>query len=1060
MDKKNDDHNEEVRTSSPALMSSENKGPVHASRDKAAKIKAKVKSPKGQLSPDPSGEIPPLGRSMGSSNQLLSSTEDTAAARKPSSMREGIVVKSQHSYLPREKHQLPLQTGERLLILDKDASGWWIGRDQTGSVGLVPRTFVEADRVPYPAQELLWKLLATKEAIRLELDCGKALVPTLGRCMGHPVLTTDNLIPVVSQFRQFQFSRMTTPVKSSRGGGGRVSSSLSAELGSAEAEQEDEIELRPALTPQEAHLSSPAATQLAAAADEIVQTVPRSIALDVRRPRSSKRTSLAEMSRHNPSETDARAQVDDLYEMTPLALFDEYEKLGKRQAELTQGITQSLDRVAYYRLKLRDSEQVDSVMETLESAKGEGGGNGLTSTYARSRDRQSLLQSQSQHRGIMRMSMADKAMSMASSILAEDSSPSGKITAELQRKQILVDKLATLEKNLAEAEKREGMLLDRLCRRKVEIPQCIVEYQQELARRNTISITSPRDSESDETASNKQKEAEEDHGWLKGVEIPQCREYLSHLQRKFLALNDEIDDLELELEASVSQYRQMQKQIKGSEAEMEEQDRNDEEELEAYLSSLQAKAEAAKEEYKKLKADASGDGGVGRVRAEVEDLQQRALSETTHQKTLKEQLETFNAKLAEMRELAASSAKVDALRAEIVDLRKEEEEAEKEYKAFADSLGERLAAKKAAYRTLERKRRETYNAIQDLKGNLRVYCRIKPPSAHEKDECLEIIDDMTIQVKDIDTGRISKHEFDLVIGKDATQLEIFEEARPLATSVLDGYNVCIFAYGQTGSGKTYTMEGPPDNRGINYRTVQEIFSLAHGERKDDYNYTIAVSILEVYNDKAYDLMTSSRTQSKVRWMGGSGAQQHVGEVVVEPLTKKIVHSADEVQSVLDSAYKNRSVAGTDSNAHSSRSHSVLTVYVTAVNSATNTSLKAKLHLIDLAGSERVKASGVEGDRLKEATHINSSLSHLKTVIQALANKKGFVSYRNSTLTSLLQDSLGGNCKTLMFANISAHTGNIPESLCTIKYAAEARKVEVGKVSANTASSSTGTTAPK
>jgi kinesin family protein C2/C3 len=126
----------------------------------------------------------------------------------------------------------------------------------------------------------------------------------------------------------------------------------------------------------------------------------------------------------------------------------------------------------------------------------------------------------------------------------------------------------------------------------------------------------------------------------------------------------------------------------------------------------------------------------------------------------------------------------------------------------------------------------------------------------------------------------------------------------------------------------------------------------------------------------------------------------------------------------------------------------LTVFINALNTTTQSVTSAKLHLIDLAGSERVKNSGVEGDRLKEATHINTSLTHLKTVISALANKSAHVAYRNSTLTSMLQDSLGGNCKCLMFANISAATFNVPESICTMKYAAEARKVEIGKVTAN------------
>ena len=364
-----------------------------------------------------------------------------------------------------------------------------------------------------------------------------------------------------------------------------------------------------------------------------------------------------------------------------------------------------------------------------------------------------------------------------------------------------------------------------------------------------------------------------------------------------------------------------------------------------------------------------------------------------------------------------------------------------EYTADIERLTSRKAQLQGEYKVAERRRREVYNDIQELKGNLRVYCRIKPSLPGEVGGlAVGLVDDMTVEVVDPDTDRTSTFEFDLILAPSVRQEDIFEEVRPLATSVLDGFNVCIFAYGQTGSGKTYTMEGPKEDRGVNYRTVKELFLVAEG-RNRDWDTSLSVSVLEIYNDKVFDL-SGGRVMSKLRWGGDD-----VG-VVVEPLSKSQVHSVDDVQNTLEAAYRNRSVAGTDANQHSSRSHCIVTVYVQARNKVSNMALHAKLHLIDLAGSERVKQSKVEGDRLKEATHINSSLSYLKSVIQSLANKSGFVPYRNSSLTALLQDSLGGNCKCLMFANVSGLPAHLPETICTMKYAADARRVERGRATAN------------
>jgi kinesin family protein C2/C3 len=397
---------------------------------------------------------------------------------------------------------------------------------------------------------------------------------------------------------------------------------------------------------------------------------------------------------------------------------------------------------------------------------------------------------------------------------------------------------------------------------------------------------------------------------------------------------------------------------------------------------------------------------------------------------------------------SADQAKVDALQREAIAIKEQVEAKKKEaadkrdaVTAYREAAAKARQAEVVEYRKLEKERRVIYNELQELRGNLRVYCRLRPRMDPNIKEYVSPVDDITLRIVDPTMETAADYEFDLILPESATQENVFSEVHPLVASVLDGYNVCVFAYGQTGSGKTHTMEGTPQDRGISFRTLSELFSAGLEREAEGYSTVFLLSVLEVYNDKIFDLL-DGRKPAAARWGG-----KEVG-VVVQPQKLTPVKSVEEVEMLLSSAYVNRSVAGTDCNQHSSRSHCLLTIHVVSENVAAKAKLTAKLHLIDLAGSERVKNSGVEGMRFKEATHINTSLTHLKSVIQALAQKNdGHVPFRNSALTSLLQDSLGGNCKCLMFANVSVLAGNVPETICTLKYASEARKVVVGKVTA-------------
>lgn len=535
--------------------------------------------------------------------------------------------------------------------------------------------------------------------------------------------------------------------------------------------------------------------------------------------------------------------------------------------------------------------------------------------------------------------------------------------------------------------------------------------------------------------------ASEDDAWLSGVSDSSLIPYLRHLHKELIRINDDLDVMENEMQPLAVSVATLESEVQTKQERLNELADSHQERVRELFEMYEKRVEAAQKEYAELKSGGkTGPQLVQSLTEQIELLEKQVEAGKQQYKKVEAELVTLRAKWASIQAMSELTTANDALSLEVQQLTLREKQLRDEAVSIEASAKAAMQEDQLQYRKLERRRREVYNQIQELKGNLRVYCRIKPRSSSDKSANVEAVDDMTVRITDPETEQVSEYEFDFVIPEKATQEEIFEEVRPLATSVLDGYNVCIFAYGQTGSGKTYTMEGPPDNRGINFRAVKELFQIAR-DRGSDYRCTMRVSILEVYNDKLFDLQ-NKRTQCKVRWGGDEQG------VVIEPIVKHVVHSVDDVQNALEKAYQSRSVAGTDCNAHSSRSHCILTVYVDATNCASEQTILAKLHLIDLAGSERVKNSGVEGDRLKEATHINTSLTHLKTVIQGLANKTSFVAYRNSTLTSMLQDSLGGNCKCLMFANVSPAAHNVPESVCTMKYAAEARKVEVGKVSAN------------
>ncbi|XP_068614148.1 kinesin-like protein KIFC3 [Brachionichthys hirsutus] len=369
-------------------------------------------------------------------------------------------------------------------------------------------------------------------------------------------------------------------------------------------------------------------------------------------------------------------------------------------------------------------------------------------------------------------------------------------------------------------------------------------------------------------------------------------------------------------------------------------------------------------------------------------------------------------------------------------------DAKKQISAVINSMSEANKDLLEKYRKEVALRRKLHEQLVELKGNIRVLCRVKPvlkEDQHEEGQSVVVTTDpnneSSLSVLNKGKGRI--FELDKVFNPQAAQDEVFQEIQPLVTSCIDGYHVCIFAYGQTGSGKTYTMEGNVENPGINQRALKHLFSEIE-ERKDMWSYTVTVSSVEIYNEVLRDLLSKDGEKLDIKINPDGTGQLHVPGLRITE-----VKSFQHIKKILATSRRNRITFGTQMNQHSSRSHALLCITVQGTDLATGSKTTGKLNLVDLAGSERVWKSGAEGERLKEAQNINRSLLAMGDVIQALRARQTHVPFRNSRLTYLLQDSLGKGSKTVMVVQVSALESNVGETLCSLKFAQRVCKVELG-----------------
>lgn len=410
----------------------------------------------------------------------------------------------------------------------------------------------------------------------------------------------------------------------------------------------------------------------------------------------------------------------------------------------------------------------------------------------------------------------------------------------------------------------------------------------------------------------------------------------------------------------------------------------------------------------------------------------------------------------------------------------------------------------------KKRRQELHNILMELRGNIRVHCRIRPlmefdcgnedqgslgKSGTRSEVVVHFMDDENV------CCRTAKHnkvfEFERVFGPTETQNGVFDEVQPMLTSLLDGYNICIMAYGQTGSGKTHTMLGshknedynpsrdPHRDEGVIPRAARELFRLI--SEKQSGTHKVEVSVLEIYNNDIRDLLSNDPS---IKHDINTSAD---GSVSVPTLSSKQVDTVYDVMCLVQHGLRTRRESATMVHEHSSRSHLVVTLTVISqapsffsktssgssqdlqrdlrgrslsassapnLGSLSNTwsssdqsaasgapgmgaVIRTKLQLVDLAGSECVGMSGVKGAALREASNINKSLSALADVLGALAEHRSHVPYRNTRLTHLLQDSIGGDAKLLVLLCVSPAHRYITESLQCLGFGTRARQVQRG-----------------
>ncbi|KAG7398854.1 hypothetical protein PHYBOEH_010368 [Phytophthora boehmeriae] len=541
-------------------------------------------------------------------------------------------------------------------------------------------------------------------------------------------------------------------------------------------------------------------------------------------------------------------------------------------------------------------------------------------------------------------------------------------------------------------------------------------------------------------------------------------------------LNETIEKLTKSLEESEHERSELESKLQSDKGE----NRKEVEELTSLNANLQQQLEEASKKAMELErvSTVSPDTTAPTV-PEKESESKRLMMEIQTMRTTLNSLSAENARLRNQEGVSSSSV-VPAKRVSADVLQ-------------VNFTPEQLARKYLAERT---RNASLLSRLQTVCGNIQVFCRVRPIINEELEKswgsklAVNVVNQSDLAAMDVrpeqsfsdksasngamDNAAWKVFTFDRILGPEETQNDVFREVEPIAQSVVDGFKACIFAYGQTGSGKTYTMEGTPSDPGLNYRVISHLFQSVQlrgaiytprpesneADPDEDVDmdalpsgaessvYHVQVGVLEIYNDSLRDLINTTNTKAlEIRHDSATG------DICVPDLKMTTVSSPQETINVLRHAQTNRVTGKTNSNMHSSRSHSIVIVQISKrrpeSDDTDSTDIEGeescgKLYLVDLAGSERVKKSNVSGDMLKEAAHINKSLSALADVMEALDKKMAHVPYRNSKLTYLLQDVLNSSCKTVMIVNVGPTIENASETYRSLQLAERVRNIVVGR----------------
>ena len=326
-------------------------------------------------------------------------------------------------------------------------------------------------------------------------------------------------------------------------------------------------------------------------------------------------------------------------------------------------------------------------------------------------------------------------------------------------------------------------------------------------------------------------------------------------------------------------------------------------------------------------------------------------------------------------------------------------------------------------------------------ANVNVICRFRPMNELEKtsgnEQVCVFTSPTSLQFKSTREKNQYRFNFDRIFPPTSTQEDIYSfGVKGIIDSVLDGYNGTVLAYGQTSSGKTYTMQGEmgsESTKGIIPRMIKHVFDYIY--KQEGTEFMIKVSMIEIYQEKIRDLLDITRVNLPIR-------EDNIKGIYVDGCSERYVGCDNDVLSALDLGSANRAQAATNMNEHSSRSHSIFILTINQTNKKEGFSKVGKLYLVDLAGSEKISKTGATGHTLEEAKIINKSLTTLGRVINNLTDgKSSHVPYRESKLTRVLQESLGGNSKTCLIITCSPSIYNESETLSTLRFGERAKKIK-------------------